>query len=119
MLNPISWIQALWARLMAPLLLLPGNVRGAIYVMTAGIIFTVGSGFINEMCGEISVFQILLVRQLTMTVTVLPVIARNFPDALRTKSLKLQFVRVFFAMIAMVGSFLAIQHMPLADATAL
>lgn len=118
-LNPISWIQALWGRLMAPLLLLPGNVRGAIYVMTAGIIFTVGSGFIKEMGGEISVFQILLVRQLTMTVTVLPVIARNFPDALRTKSLKLQFVRVFFAMIAMVGSFLAIQHMPLADATAL
>ena len=51
MLNPISWIQALWGRLMAPLLLLPGNVRGAIYVMTAGIIFTVGSGFIKEMGG--------------------------------------------------------------------
>ena len=117
--NPINWIQAIWARLMAPLLLLPGNVRGAIFVMTAGIIFTIASGFIKEMGGEISVFQILLIRQLTMTVAVLPVIARNFPDALRTKSLKLQFVRVFFAMIAMVGSFLAIQHMPLADATAL
>jgi drug/metabolite transporter (DMT)-like permease len=54
-----------------------------------------------------------------MTVTVLPVIARNFPDAFRTNSLKLQFTRVVFAMIAMIGSFLAIQHMPLADATAL
>ena len=104
---------------MAPLLVLPGNVRGAIYVMTAGMIFTVGSGFVKELGGEISVFQILLIRQLTMTVTVLPVIARNFRDALRTKSLPLQFIRVVFAMVAMVGSFLAIQHMPLADATAL
>ncbi len=117
--NPITWIQALWARLMAPLLLLPDNVRGTLYVATAGIIFTAGSGFVKELGGEISVFQILLIRQATMTVTVLPVIAQNFPDALRTKSLKLQVVRVIFAMIAMVGSFLAIQHMPLADATAL
>ena len=112
-------IQALWARLMAPLLLLPGNVRGAIFIMTAGMIFTAGSGFVKELGGEITVWQILLIRQATMMVTVLPVIARNFPDALRTKSLKLQFVRVVFAIIAMVGSFLAIQHMPLADATAL
>ena len=119
MASLLAPIKALWARLMAPLLLLPGNVRGAIFIMTAGMIFTAGSGFVKELGGEISVFQILLIRQATMTVTVLPVIARNFPDALRTKSLKLQFVRVVFAIIAMVGSFLAIQHMPLADATAL
>jgi drug/metabolite transporter (DMT)-like permease len=112
-------IQAAWARLMAPLQVLPGNVRGAIYIMTAGMIFTAGSGFVKQLGGEITVFQILLIRQATMTITVAPVIARNFPDALRTKSLPLQFVRVVFAMIAMVGSFLAIQHMPLADATAL
>ena len=98
---------------------LPGNVRGAIYVMTAGMIFTAASGFVKELGGEISVFQILLIRQATMTVAVLPVILHNFPDALRTKSLTLQFVRVFFAMIAMIGGFLSIQHMPLADATAL
>jgi drug/metabolite transporter (DMT)-like permease len=112
-------IQAAWARLLAPLQLLPGNVRGGIYIMTAGIIFTSSAGFVKELGGEITVFQILLIRQATMTITVMPVIARNFPDALRTKSLPLQLVRVVFAIIAMVGSFLAIQHMPLADATAL
>jgi drug/metabolite transporter (DMT)-like permease len=115
----VAAFTALWHRLLAPIEALPGNVRGAIYVMVAGMIFTATSGFVKELGGEISVFQVLLVRQVTMTVTVLPVIARNFPDALRTKSLKLQFARVFFAMIAMVGGFLAIQHMPLADATAL
>lgn len=115
----LSLIQNFWDRLMAPLLLLPGNVRGALYVAAAGMIFTAGSGFVKELGGEISVFQILLIRQATMTITVLPAIARNFPDALRTKSLKLQVVRVIFAMVAMIGSFLAIQHMPLADATAL
>jgi drug/metabolite transporter (DMT)-like permease len=112
-------IQTSWAKLLAPLQLLPGNVRGAIYIMTAGIIFTLAAAFIKELGGEISVFQILLIRQATMTISVLPVIARNFPDALRTKSLPLQIVRVMFAIIAMVGSFLAIQHMPMADATAL
>ena len=112
-------IQAAWARLLAPLQLLPGNVRGGIYIMTGGIIFTSSAGFVKELGGEITVFQILLIRQVTMTITVMPVIARNFPDALRTKSLPLQLVRVVFAIIAMVGSFLAIQHMPLADATAL
>lgn len=117
--GPLALIQKAWARLMAPLLLLPGNVRGALYVATAGMIFTAGSGFVKELGGEISVFQILLIRQATMTVTVLPALARNFPDALKTKSLPLQVVRVFFAIIAMVGGFLAVQHMPLADATAL
>jgi len=112
-------IQTSWAKLLAPLQLLPGNVRGAIYIMTAGIIFTLAAAFIKELGGEISVFQILLIRQATMTISVLPVIARNFPDALRTKSLPLQIVRVMFAIIAMVGSFLAIQNMPMADATAL
>ncbi|MCB9930950.1 MAG: DMT family transporter [Alphaproteobacteria bacterium] len=115
----LASIQGLWARLMAPLQALPSNVRGAIYVMTAGMIFTASSGFVKEMSGEITVFQILLIRQATMTLTVLPVLARNFPDALRTRSLKLQFARVVFALMAMVGGFLAIQHMPLADATAL
>ncbi|MFZ8898920.1 MAG: EamA/RhaT family transporter, partial [Alphaproteobacteria bacterium] len=71
--------------------------------MTAGIIFTLAAAFIKELGGEISVFQILLIRQATMTISVLPVIARNFPDALRTKSLPLQIVRVMFAIIAMVG----------------
>ena len=47
---------------------LPGNVRGAIYVMTAGMIFTAASGFVKELGGEISVFQILLIRQATMAV---------------------------------------------------
>ena len=116
--DPNAVAQA-WGRLLAPIVALPGNVRGAIYVATAGMIFTIVSAFVKELGGEISVFQVLLIRQATMTVTVLPVIAKDFPDALRTKSLKLQVARVIFAMMAMVGSFLAIQHMPLADATAL
>jgi len=114
-----NMLAAAWSRLLAPLQAMPGNVRGAIYVMTAGMIFTAAFGFVKELGGEISVFQVLLVRQATMTVTVLPVIARNFPDALRTHSLKLQVTRVVFAIIAMLGGFLAVQHMPLADATAL
>ena len=116
--DPNAVAQA-WGRLLAPIVALPGNVRGAIYVATAGMIFTIVSAFVKELGGEISVFQVLLIRQATMTVAVLPVIAKDFPDALRTKSLKLQVARVIFAMMAMVGSFLAIQHMPLADATAL
>jgi len=36
-------IQTSWAKLLAPLQLLPGNVRGAIYIMTAGIIFTLAA----------------------------------------------------------------------------
>jgi drug/metabolite transporter (DMT)-like permease len=112
-------IVSAWKRILTPLEAMPGNVRGAVYVMTAGMIFTVVSAFVKELGGEITVFQVLAIRQVTMTVTVLPLIARNFPDALRTRSLKLQFARVVFAMMAMVGGFLSVQHMPLADATAL
>lgn len=98
---------------------LPGNARGAIWVLIAGLIFTVMMALIKSIGDTIPVVQILLFRQLTMTCAVAPVLARGFPSAFRTRHLTLHMVRVVLALIAMVCGFTAVVHLPLAEVTAL
>ena len=50
---------------------------------------------------------------------VLPAILRGFPGSLRSNRPGLQILRMAFALVAMLGGFTAIIHLPLADATAI
>lgn len=98
---------------------LSGNAQGALWIITGGFFFTVMVALIKEIGDEIPVVQILFFRQLVMMLTVLPVIARNFPDALRTNHKGLHAARVALAVCAMTLGFTAVVHLPLAEATAL
>ncbi len=68
---------------------------------------------------HLHVTQILLVRQLGMVVMVLPAIMRHFPGSLRSSRPGLQVLRMCFAVVAMLGGFSAVIHLPMADATAI
>jgi len=68
---------------------------------------------------RLHVTQILLLRQAGMVLMVLPAILHNFPGSLRSRRPGLQIARMAFAVIAMLGGFTAIIHLPLADATAI
>lgn len=68
---------------------------------------------------DLPVSQILFVRQLSMSIMLLPFFFTNFPGALKTGSLSLQFVRIALALVAMMAGFTAVINMPLADATAI
>lgn len=98
---------------------LPGNARGALWILLAAFIFTVMTALIKVVGQRIHVTQILLGRQIVMTLIVLPTIMRSFPSALRTPRPELHILRIFLAASAMTLGFTAVINLPLADATAI
>ena len=98
---------------------LPRNLRGGLWILGGGVFSTVMVTLIKIVGEDVSIFQILLVRQVTMTIVVMPVIARSFPAALRTNIIGLHVLRVTFALVAMIAGFTAVIHLPLAEATTL
>jgi len=96
------------------------NLRGAVFLMFAAFFFAVMVSLI-KLLGQNNyhITQILLVRQLVMTLIVLPVIWRDFPDVLKTNKLSLQLFRIALGLTAMLLGFSAVIHLNLADATAL
>ena len=68
---------------------------------------------------RLPVTQILFVRQLGMTVMLIPFLFKTFPASLKTDHLGLQSGRIMLALIAMMTGFTAVVNMPLADATAI
>ena len=98
---------------------LPRNARGAIWVIIAGLFFTVMTALIKMIGDSIPVVQILLFRQIVMTCTVMPILVLGFPGILKTNFLKLHLTRVMFAVVGMTCGFTALVNLPLAEATAL
>ena len=87
--------------------------------MLASVLLSLMALLIKLLGQHLHVTQILLLRQLGMMLMVLPAIMRNFPGSLRSTRPGLQILRMCFAIIAMLGGFTAIIHLPLADATAI
>ena len=73
-----------------------------------------------KLTGErLHVTQILMVRQIGLIIFVVPTLISNFPNALKSSRIDLQLARILFALVAMLGGFVAVINMPLADATAI
>ncbi|MGI9479038.1 MAG: DMT family transporter [Hyphomicrobiaceae bacterium] len=98
---------------------MPDNVRGVLWGISAALFFSVMMTLIKLLGQTASVAQILFIRQSVMFAVALPIIATQFPNSLLSQRIGLHLVRVGFATCSMVASFLAIIHLPLADATAL
>jgi len=87
--------------------------------MLASILFSLMALLIKLLGQHLHVTQILFVRQLGMLVMVMPAIMRHFPGSLRSNRPGLQVLRMGFAVVAMLGGFTAVIHLPMADATAI
>ncbi|WP_208999368.1 DMT family transporter [Roseibium sediminis] len=109
----------LFARLQALLGQLPSNTIGALWILLAAFLFTIMATLIKLLGKDLSVFQILVVRQAVMVAIVAPKILPGLPGSLATKRPGLQAARVVFASTAMLCGFTALIELPLADATAL
>lgn len=96
---------------------LPGNVRGAVFAIIAALFHAVLLALIKEAGQALHITQVLFCRQAVMMCFVAPVLARNFPGSLRTSRPGLHLVRVLGALTAMLLSFTALVHLPLAEAT--
>ena len=102
---------------MAPFAALPGNLRGTLWILGAGLFFTVMMALIKRPANNFT--QILFLRQLTMTLAVSPVLVKNAPEIFYTRHLRLHAARVILAFAAMTAGFTAVIYLPLADVTAL
>ncbi|HSM41023.1 MAG TPA: DMT family transporter [Afifellaceae bacterium] len=98
---------------------LPGNVRGAIWILFATLFFAIMVSLIKAIGLRLPISEILLVRQAVMLLVTLPVIVRHFPDSIATRHPWAHAARTGLALVGMFCGFTAVVHLPLADATAI
>ncbi len=98
---------------------LPDNLKGAAFLMMAAFAFSLMSVIVKILGSQLHVTQILLIRQIGMIIIVAPAVLSDFPGVLKSSRPDLQIVRIIFALVAMLGGFSAVIHLPLADATAI
>jgi drug/metabolite transporter (DMT)-like permease len=98
---------------------LPSNTIGALWILLAAFLFSIMVTLIKFLGKDLTVFQILVVRQAIMLCIVAPKILSGLPASLTTKRPGLQVTRILFATTAMLCGFTAVIELPLADATAI
>lgn len=98
---------------------LPSNSIGALWILLAAFLFSIMVTLIKFVGQDLSVFQVLLVRQGVMLVIVAPKILSGLPSSLATRRPGLQITRIILATTAMLCGFTAVIELPLADATAI
>ncbi|MBA4610397.1 DMT family transporter [Stappia taiwanensis] len=98
---------------------LPGNLRGILWMLVAGLFFTTMVTLIKLLGARLHVTEIILIRQIFMAMIVAPTIVAGLPGSLVTRHGHLHALRIACASVAMFAGFTAVVHLPLADATAL
>ena len=98
---------------------LPDNLKAVVVLMFAAFGFSLMVALIKLAGERLPVTQILFIRQLGMTIILLPALIAHFPHSLKASRPGLQLVRIACAMIAMLGGFTAVINLHLADAIAI
>jgi len=98
---------------------LPNNARGALILLFASAGFSIMAMLIKILGQRLHVTQIIFVRQFVMVMIMAPTLARDFPASIKTTRPFLQLARIATALVAMLTSFTALIHLPIADATAI
>jgi len=97
----------------------PAGVRGAIWVLLSTLLFSL-MGVIAKLLGSrIDSFQVAFFRALFGFIFILPVVFRVGLHGLQTRQPLLHLWRGMFGAAAIMCSFYAMIHLPLADVTAL
>lgn len=95
------------------------NLRGSVYMLSAMLVYAVMTGAIKHVGGLIPLVQILLIRQIIMSLIILAFSAGSVRLMLRTTRPGLQILRGALTLIAMLCGFTAVIRIPLAQATAI
>jgi drug/metabolite transporter (DMT)-like permease len=97
----------------------PDNMRGSILFILSVALFSVMMTAIKEIGTGLPLTQVLLIRQVILTLILLPLLLGDLPTALRTDHLGKHIVRGLFCLGSQYTYFLALLYLPLADMTAL
>lgn len=98
---------------------LPANVRGALWILAASILFSVMSAAVKTVGARLDSFQIAFFRCAFGLIVILPFMVKAGPQVFRTRRLPLHVLRALTGVAAMFSGFYSITHLPLADATAI
>jgi drug/metabolite transporter (DMT)-like permease len=98
---------------------LPGNFRGAIWVLLSAFSFILLQAITKQLGGKFDSIQIAFFRAVIGGVAVLPFIYSRGLSAFQTKNLPYHVGRAVFGAMAIFLMVFAVIHMPLADATVL
>ncbi len=98
---------------------LPANVRGALWILAASILFSTMAALVKTLGARLDSFQIAFFRCAFGLAVILPFMVRAGPSVFRTDRLPLHVFRALTGVTAMFCGFYALTHLPLADATAI
>lgn len=98
---------------------LPANVRGALWILAAAVLFSGMMTLVKFLGGRFDSMQIAFFRALTGLLFVIPLLVREGGGGFRTRRPWLHTARGFAGASAMLCGFYALVHLPLADATAI
>jgi drug/metabolite transporter (DMT)-like permease len=105
-------------RIAARLDALPGNVQGAIWILSSAVIFTATNALIKYMGNSLDSLQMVFFRGLFGTLFLLPIVWRAGGwEVLRTKRMNFHLARGLTGSLSLMTIFYALTHMPLADVT--
>lgn len=98
---------------------LPGNLRGALWVLVAALCFSVMATTTKFLGQTFDSFEIAFFRAIFGLFAVAPFIWRMGPAQLKTKRLGMHLARGILGAVAMMCGFYAITHLSFADAVSL
>lgn len=96
-----------------------GNMRGSILMVGAIFILGLMIVCIKEIGSSLPLPQIIVIRQVIITVLLLPLFLPYLRTTLQTRHLGLHITRGLLSLMAMLCGFTAIIYIPLADTTAI
>lgn len=95
------------------------NLRGSAYMISAILVYAVMIGAMKHVGSAIPLVQILLIRQVIMSMILMAAAGAALPMLMRTSRPGLQVGRGVITLIAMLLGFTALIEIPLAQATAI
>ncbi|MBB1487612.1 DMT family transporter [Oceanospirillum sediminis] len=98
---------------------IPVKIQGILLALISTGLFVLVGVLVRILSERIDLFQILLFRQLVFIVLLLPSVKASIDILLKPRQVKLHFLRIFGAFLALYLGFVTVSHIPLADATAL
>lgn len=95
------------------------NLRGSVYMLSSFAVYSVMVGSIKHVGATIPLVEILMIRQIIMTLIIMLLARGSVIALMRTSRPGLQIVRGVITLASMLCGFIAIIHIPLAQATAI
>lgn len=95
------------------------NLRGSVYMLSALLVYAVMVGAIKHVGSAVPLVQILLIRQIIMSLVIVAISAGSVRLMMRTARPGLQVFRGILTLLSMLCGFTAVIKIPLAQATAI